>query len=505
MGVVYLADQEHPFRRRVALKVIKIGMDTREVVARFEAERQALALMDHTCIARVYDAGASDEGRPYFAMEYVAGIPITEYCDKHRLSIPARLELFMQACSGIQHAHQKGIIHRDIKPSNVLVAIRDGKPEAKVIDFGVAKAINQRLTEKTVFTQQGVLIGTPAYMSPEQAEMGGTNIDTTTDIYSLGALLYELLVGVTPFDTNRLRGAAYAEIQRIIREEEPPRPSARLSTSRGTGDAIAHQRRTHHAALVRELKGDLDWITLKAMEKDRTRRYASASELAADVMRHLTTDPVVARPVSVRYRASKFLRKHSVAVISAALGVTAATVVSAAFQAQVVVAVTAQSLITQAEFIGSNVQHALEDSAPDQSLSAANNSGLRRALESALYASAVVAVMICDTREQILIASDPQMSGTCRTESPVQEVSSVNVLAVLRGAIARRSDGYVSFQPITNRAGREVGSIRVFLSQQLVGEEFRRQLAPVAMLGIAQIVAVAIVTIIASWFVLRRE
>jgi len=323
MGLVYLAEQEQPFRRRVALKVIKIGMDTRAVVARFEAERQALALMNHPCIAEVFDAGTGDDGRPYFAMEYVAGIPITEYCDKHCLSTRGRLELFVHVCGAIQHAHQKGVIHRDIKPSNVLVGVQDGKPVPKVIDFGVAKATHQGLTEKTVFTQQGLLIGTPAYMSPEQAERGGLDVDTTTDIYSLGVLLYELLIGALPFDPAVLRSAGYAEIQRIIREEEPLRPSARLSCLGGMASAVAKQRSTELSALARELTGDLDWITLKAMDKDRTRRYASASELAADVGRHLNKDPVLARPASVLYRAQKFVGKHRAAVMAAAVVILA--------------------------------------------------------------------------------------------------------------------------------------------------------------------------------------
>ncbi len=319
MGTVYLAEQDRPLRRRVALKIIKIGMDTREVIAPFEAERQALALMDHPNIAQVYDASATDDGRPFFVMEHVPGIPITEYCDKQRLSTGSRLELFVQLCAAVHHAHQKGVIHRDIKPSNILVMTQDSRPVPKVIDFGVAKATHQRLTEKTVFTQLGLLIGTPAYMSPEQAEMGGMDVDTTTDIYSLGVVLYELLVGVLPFNAERLRSAGYAEIQRIIREEEPLRPSTRLSGLGQRVSEIVKQRRTDLPALRRELKGDLDWVTLKALEKDRTRRYASASELGADILRHLNCDVVLARPTSVAYRLSKFGKRHKVAVAAAAM------------------------------------------------------------------------------------------------------------------------------------------------------------------------------------------
>jgi WD40 repeat protein len=316
MGIVYLAEQERPIRRRVALKVIKIGMDTKEVVARFEAERQALALMDHAHIAQVHDAGATEDGRPYFAMEHVSGIPIIEYCDKHRLSTRARLELFVHVCAAIQHAHQKGVIHRDIKPSNVLIMVQDGAPQPKVIDFGVAKATHQRLTEKTVFTQLGLLIGTPEYMSPEQAEMGGLDVDTTTDIYSLGVLLYELLVGALPFEPAMLRRGGYGEIQRIIREEEPLRPSTRLSGLGSRAIEVAKQRHTDLASLARELTGDLDWVTLKAMEKDRTHRYPSASEFAADIRRYLADEPVVARPPSASYRMRKLYKRRRGAVLA---------------------------------------------------------------------------------------------------------------------------------------------------------------------------------------------
>ena len=298
MGIVYEAEQQKPVRRKVALKLIKWGMDTKQVIARFESERQALALMNHSNIAAVYGAGATREGRPYFAMEYVHGIPITEYCDKHRFTIKERLELYVQVCEGIQHAHQKGIIHRDIKPSNVLVAVQDDKPLAKIIDFGVAKATSQRLTEHTVSSELGHLIGTLDYMSPEQAEMTNLDIDTRTDVYSLGVLLYELLVGTLPFDPIDLRAAGLLELQRKLSEEEPPRPSARLSGLGRASTTTAKNRRIEVKTLNRQLKGDLDWITMKALEKDRIRRYETASALAADIRRHLSYEPVLASPPS---------------------------------------------------------------------------------------------------------------------------------------------------------------------------------------------------------------
>lgn len=318
MGEVWLAEQLQPLRRKVALKIIKIGMDTKQVVARFESERQALAMMDHPAIAKVFDAGATERGRPYFVMEYVQGIPITEHCDKFRLNTRDRLELFMQVCQGVQHAHQKAIIHRDLKPSNVLIEIQDGNTLPKIIDFGVAKATAFRLTETTMFTEMGVLIGTPEYMSPEQAEMTGQNIDTRTDVYSLGAILYELLVGTLPFESKELRGTSLDEIRRRIREEDPPRPSTRLSTMGRASTAAAEHRREEPTTLIRQLKGDLDWITMKALEKDRTRRYGSPSELAADIERFLHHQPVIARPPSTAYRAKKFVRRHRIGVSVAA-------------------------------------------------------------------------------------------------------------------------------------------------------------------------------------------
>ncbi len=312
MGVVYLAEQIAPVRRRVAVKIIKLGMDTKQVMARFEAERQALAMMDHSSIAKVYDAGATETGRPYFVMEYVKGIPITQYCDTHRLNNRERLELFQEVCHGVQHAHQKGIIHRDIKASNILVAIHDNKPVPKIIDFGVAKATAQRLTERTMFTEMGQLIGTPEYMSPEQAEMTGLDIDTRTDIYSLGVLLYELLVGALPFDSGALRAAGLGEIQRIIRETDPPKASTRLSSLGDVQKSIAQSRNTDLSALRKELKGDLDWIILKAMEKDRTRRYETVNGLAADIGRHLANEPVLARPPSTTYKLQKMVSRHKI-------------------------------------------------------------------------------------------------------------------------------------------------------------------------------------------------
>jgi WD40 repeat protein/serine/threonine protein kinase len=316
MAVVYMAEQEKPIRRRVALKIIKLGMDTRQVIARFEVERQALAVMDHPNIAKVLDAGTTETGRPYFIMELVKGVSITDYCDKNKLSTKERLELFTQVCNAVQHAHQKGIIHRDIKPSNVMVTLRDGKPVPKVIDFGIAKATSHRLTERTLFTRYAQMIGTPAYMSPEQAEMSGLDVDTQTDIYSLGVLLYELLTGATPFSKEQLREAGYLEMQRIIREEEPAKPSTKLSTLGDTLTGVAEHRRASPDLLRKLIIGDLDWIVMKSLEKNRARRYATAIELAADIWRHFNSEPVLAAAPSLSYKAHKFIRRHRIGVMA---------------------------------------------------------------------------------------------------------------------------------------------------------------------------------------------
>jgi serine/threonine protein kinase/tetratricopeptide (TPR) repeat protein len=333
MGLVFVAEQTRPVRRRVALKVVKPGMDTRQVVARFETERQALALMDHPNIARVFDAGTTASGRPYFVMELVRGVPITAFCDERRLTTRQRLELFVSVCQAVQHAHQKGIIHRDLKPSNVLVTLHDTVAVPKVIDFGIAKATTGPLTEQTVYTNFAQLLGTPLYMSPEQAEMNGLDVDTRSDVYSLGVLLYELLTGTTPFASDTLKKVGLDEMRRLIREEEPPTPSRRLSTlSAQACSTVSERLGVDGRRLARMLCGELDWIVMKALEKDRNRRYESASAFAQDVQRYLNDEPVAACPPSAGYRLRKYMRRNRPALVTAgvvAVALVAATVVSA--------------------------------------------------------------------------------------------------------------------------------------------------------------------------------
>jgi len=363
MGVVYLARQTHPVQRTVALKLIKLGLDTRQIVARFDAERQALAMMDHPNVARVFDAGADDLGRPYFVMEYVPGEPITGYCDRHRLPTERRLELFNQACAAVQHAHQKGIIHRDLKPGNLLVYEVDGKPVVKVIDFGLAKAMYQGPAERSLATQAGQLLGTPEYMSPEQAQNADTQVDTRTDVYALGVILYELMTGLLPFDAGSLRSGSDADIQRAIREFDPPRPSARVSHTREAVVRAAGARSTEPQALLRSLRNDLDWVVMKAMEKEPDRRYSSVSELAAEVDRFLRHEPVAAGPPTAGYRLRKFIRRNRITVAAGSAVCTALVIGAAGMSWQAIRATRAERGARQAQKVAEEQRAAAETNA----------------------------------------------------------------------------------------------------------------------------------------------
>lgn len=414
MGVVYLAEQNAPLRRRVALKLIKPGMDSRQVVMRFETEKQALARMDHPYIAAVFDAGTSADGPPYFVMEYVAGAPITEYCDRQRLSTRERLDLFVQVCSAVQHAHQKGVIHRDLKPSNILILEDDGRPRPKIIDFGIAKAIESSLAGRVAFTEQGTVVGTPEYMSPEQAAFS-PDIDTTTDVYSLGVILYELLVGALPFDAKLLRGAGHDEMRRAIRDSDPPKPSALLASTPGTAEAVAANRQSDAGRLTRHLKGDLDWITLKALEKDRRRRYSTVAALAADVERYLADQPVEARPPSAGYRIRKFTRRNRSAVAGASAILLALLLGLTASLTQYVRA-ERQRAVADRERAQANVQRATAEAATAEA-TARRTEAERASAEAATQRKAAMIATAEADRHRIAAMNEATSANAARREA----------------------------------------------------------------------------------------
>ncbi len=460
-GSVFMAEQEKPVARRVALKIIKLGMDTHQVVARFEQERQALAMMDHPNIAKVLDAGATDTGRPFFVMELVKGDPIAEYADKQNMSIDERLALFAQVCNAVQHAHTKGIIHRDIKPSNVLVSTQDGRPHAKVIDFGIAKATLSKLTEKTLFTEHRQLIGTPEYMSPEQAE-GSLDIDTRTDVYSLGVLLYELLTGTTPFTSQELRSAAYAEIQRIIREVEPPKPSTRLSNNAQTLASVAARRQLKPNRLGTLVRGELDWIVMKALEKDRQRRYETPSGLAADIQRYLTGEAVVAAAPSTAYRFKKFVKRNRV-MVSAGSAVAAALLIGVvAFAWQFKLASDQRDIAVQAERAEAEQRKAAEAARAEavaQQTEAEKQEAEAKKQEAEAKKQAAIASAVAMFQTEMLAAVDPaNLPKDPVTGEPLKDA--VTVVQAIEAAVKRLDaagggEGSLDDQPLVEASVRD--------------------------------------------------
>jgi len=440
-GSVFMAEQERPVQRKVALKIIKLGMDTRQVVARFEQERQALAMMDHPNIARVLDAGATETGRPFFVMELVKGDPIVEYCDKNNLSIEDRLELIAQVCNAVQHAHTKGIIHRDIKPSNILVSTQDGKPHTKVIDFGIAKATASKLTEKTLFTEHKALIGTPEYMSPEQAE-GSLDIDTRTDVYSLGVLLYELLTGTTPFTSKELRSAAYAEIQRIIREVEPPKPSTRLSNNTDTIESIAAKRHTEPKRLGVIVRGELDWIVMKALEKDRQRRYETANGLGMDIRRYLAGEAVVAAPPTNAYRFKKMIRRNK-GPVAAGSAVAAVLVLG-------LVGTSVGLFRAERALAGEAAQRVLADEARAEAVAQQAEAEKQ---EAEAKKQSEIAEAVAKFQTDMLAAVDPaNLPKDPATGEPLKD--SVTVVQAMEAAVKQLDQGSLKDQPLVEAGVR---------------------------------------------------